>query len=366
MTIIARPMFQLRSLPIPMRWEVTRRNPHYYAWWQLARAEHRREAFGAPEDALLRQAAVPILGMIGVSGEPPDPATSFDALGADELERGWLSGAVHPVSMRGLAAILLAALPKETLGHLGLLFVEASCDDVNGRPPRKIESMQRLTTVGHPGLDDYPNEPFVSINPAASERKIGEAVDQLLKQWKDQRGLDERRDRSDKYDEYLQVWDLREGWSNGAYDRGAEKTFQEIRSLTKRSPSTLNNQYCRAFELIVGRPYSRELWLQLFGPIKLSDMIGAGNARTRRPTASPTMRPVPDSVVSAANESTGTATVVEAAESTDDAGYIVLLDDIMSMINRGRSDAEISNELDLPQDAVAYVRRRGDVTSLRP
>lgn len=226
--------------------------------------------------------------------------------------------------------------------------------------------MQRLTTVAHPGLDDYPDEPFVSVNPAASERKIGEAIDQLLKQWKDQRGLDERRERIDKYDEYLQVWDLREGWRDGVYDRGAEQTFKEIQRSTKRSLSTLNNQYCRAFELIVGRPYTRELWFQLIGPIKLADVMGLGMARTRRPTTSPTPRPVPDSVVSAANESIGTATVVEAAEATDDTGYIALLDDIKSMINLGRTDAEISNELDLPQDAVAYVRGRGDDLSLRP
>ena len=233
MTIIARPMFQLRSLPIPMRWEVTRRNPHYYAWWKLARAEHRRETLGAPEDVLLRQAAIPILGMIGVSGEPPDPATSFDALGADELERGWLSGAVHPVSMRGLSAILLAGLPKQTLGQLGMIFLTAACDDLDGQPPKSIEAMQLLTTQTWPGLDDFPDEPFVSINPAASERKIGEAIDQLLKQWKDQRGLDERRERVDKYDEYLQVWDLREGWRDGVYDRvrranlSGDPTFDE-------------------------------------------------------------------------------------------------------------------------------------------
>jgi hypothetical protein len=40
--------------------------------------------------------------------------------------------------------------------------------------------MQQLTTIDMPGLDDFPNEPFVSINPAASERKIGAAIGALL------------------------------------------------------------------------------------------------------------------------------------------------------------------------------------------
>lgn len=366
MSIVARSMFQLRSLPIPMRWEVTRRNPYYCTGWKLARAEHRKEIIASPEDAILRPAAVMVLGRIGVSGEPPDPATPFSALGAEDLKRGWLSGAVHPITMRGLAAILLAALPKQTAGQLGMIFLEAACEDVENRPPKKIESMQRLTTESWPGLDDFPNEPFVSINPAASERKIGEAIDQLLKQWKGERGLDERRERTDKYEEYLEVWDLREGWHNGVYDRGTEQTFAEIAAATKRSISTLCNQYCRAFELIVGQPYSRELWLQLFGPIKLTDILGAGMARTRRPTASPTRRPVPESVVSSSAAESSNPSVVATVESRDDAGYQQLLADLTTMLELGRTDAQICEELDVAPDAVVYLRQRGDVSSLRP
>jgi hypothetical protein len=368
MDVIARPPFQLRSLPIPMRWEVTRRNPYYYVWWKLAKAEHRGEVIASPEDALLRQAAIPILGMIGVSGEPPDPATLFSELGADDLERGWRSGAVHPVTMRGLAAILLAALPKETLAPLGRLFLSAACEDVEDQPPRDIEAMQRLMTDACPGLDNYPDEPIVSINPAASERKIGEAINLLLREWKNQRELTERRDRSEKHEEYLEVWDLREGWRNGLYERRDELTLLEIAEITKRSLSTLNNQYCRAFDLIVGRPYSRELWFQLFGAIKLSDLIGAGVPRTRRPLTSPTPRPVPESVVSPVSDdaTSRTTTVVGCVEAGDDAGYLLLLNDIASMIERARSDEQISAELDLPADVVSYLRDRGDMSSLRP
>ncbi|HEX4146458.1 MAG TPA: hypothetical protein VHY91_23350 [Pirellulales bacterium] len=180
MEIIARPTFQLRSLPVAMRWEVTRRNPYYFVWWTLARDEHRKRLITSPEAGLLRQAAIPILAMIGVSGEPPDPASTFAELGAEDLARGWLSGAVHPVSMRGLAAILLGALPKETLARLRSIFGMAADEDADNETPRKLEAMQQLTTIDMPGLDDFPNEPFVSINPAASERKIGAAIGALL------------------------------------------------------------------------------------------------------------------------------------------------------------------------------------------
>jgi hypothetical protein len=368
MSVIARPPFQLRSLPIPTRWEVTRRNPYYYLWWKWARAEHRRDVIASPKDAIYRQAAIPVLGLIGVSGEPPDPATAFPELGAEDLESGWLSGAVHPVTMRGLAAILIAGLPKDTLRQLGRTLITAGGDDVEDSPPKKIEAMQALTTANWPGLESFPNEPFVSVNPAASERKITEAIDQLLKEWKNQRGLEERRERTDKYDEYLQVWDMREGWSEGVYDRRTERTFTEIAATTKRSVSTLNNQYCRAFELITGHPYSRELWVAMFGPIKIAYVVSAGMSRTQRPMRSPVPRPVPESVISpeANDDSRSTSSIIGSAEAGNDVGYMQLIDDVRTMLNRGRSDAQISEELNLPLDAIAYLRARGDVDSLRP
>ena len=132
---LARPQFQLRMLPLRMRWEVTRRHPEYFINWALARAEHRGEISETEIDNVLRQAAIVKLGMIGVSGEPPDPATPFDDLGSDELELGWLSVAVHPLTTRGMAAILLAVLPKETLGKLGMVFLTAACDDKENQPP---------------------------------------------------------------------------------------------------------------------------------------------------------------------------------------------------------------------------------------
>lgn len=210
--VLPRPVFQLRSLPIAYRWEVSRRHPYYQMWWQPARAKHRNHEVQVPAEEFLRQAAVVILAAIGVTGEPPDPSTEFSELESDELNQAWLTGALHPISFRGMAGALLAALPKEALGHVGMLMVEASCDDVEGEPPKKIASMLSLTTLDKPGLDDYADEPLVSINPAASTRQLREALETLLPEWKEDRGLVEQRSRADKYDAYLRVWDLREGW----------------------------------------------------------------------------------------------------------------------------------------------------------
>lgn len=351
-----------------MRWEVTRRNPYYYVWWKLARAEHRGHPIEQPEDADLRQGAIAILWMIGVNGEPPDPATSFADLGEGDLANGWLSGAVHPVTMRGIAGILLAALPTDTLGHLGRIFLHAGNDDPDEESSKRQEALQQLTTANHSGLDDVLDEPIVSIDPTASERKIGDAMDLLLKQWKQARGLGDNRSRTDKFDEYLEVWDLREVWREGVYHREFEQTVREIAASTRRSTSTLNSQYGRAFELITGTAYSRELWLKMFGPIKLSDLIGLGVARTRRPHVSQSPRDVPNSVVSGGGTDSPSSTnsIVDRAQGADDADYNCLLDDIQSLMAQGRSEAEIAEELGIPLEAATCVVRLGDLSSLRP
>ena len=96
--IVSRPPFQLRSLPIRYRWEVTRRHPYYQNFWLIARAHHRREPIDHAVDELFGQVVVLIFEAIGVTGEPPDPGTEFAELGEADLQSGWLSGAVHPIT----------------------------------------------------------------------------------------------------------------------------------------------------------------------------------------------------------------------------------------------------------------------------
>jgi hypothetical protein len=301
--------------------------------------------------------------VIGVSGEPPDPATEFATLDSGSLKSAWLSGAIHPISLRGLVGLLLAFLPKETLGDIGSLFTNASSDDDDEREPQ-MEALVGLSTLAAPGLDEFPNEPIVSINPAASGRQIEEAATNLLKEWKTERGLSEQRDRSDKYAEYLQVWDMREGWRGGSYDRSIERTLEDIAAELKLSPSTVNNHYRRAFELIVGYPYSPDLWRRFFGILKLSELGGAilGTVSRRRPLKSPTRRPVPETIVTpAGDDSDEPGIATSGAECSDEAEYSDLLSDISSLIDLGRNDQQIVAELDLTESAlpaIAYLRGR--------
>jgi hypothetical protein len=109
---LGRPLFQLRSLPIPMRWEVTRRHSYYQIFWKSAAAHYQGRPASSEVEEFLRQAAVTCLAAIGVTAEPPDPAREYGELESAGLEAAWLSGAVHPISLRGMAALLIASLQK--------------------------------------------------------------------------------------------------------------------------------------------------------------------------------------------------------------------------------------------------------------
>jgi hypothetical protein len=307
-----------------------------------------------------------------VSGEPPDPATNFEQLGAEQLKTGWLSGAVHPITIRGLAALLITGLPKETLGRLGLYFCEASCEDKEDRPPRKISVLNELMLADSPKLDTYFDEPIVSVNPAASGRQITEAIQSLTRVWKAERGLAEKRDRSDKYVDYLRAWDLREGWTGDGYDRSQEHTLKEVAEELQTSIDTVQHHYRNAFSLIVGSEYSPELWVRMMGLLKLSEIFGSevGRVSRRRPLRSPVRRKeVPEGVLRGRSHEDGSpcGPVTSAPCSNLGVDASQLVAKILPLIKQGVTDQAIVKELNVSDkaiEAIAYIRTRPDEFSL--
>src|SRR5690349_1899833 len=110
--IVTRSPTILMDLPVAMRWEVTRRHPYYLRFWELARQHHQQPATD-PHQRDLEEAAVLILLAIGVHGEPPPPGAGVESLGGGQLSSAWESGAVAPISLRGLIGLLLASLPLD-------------------------------------------------------------------------------------------------------------------------------------------------------------------------------------------------------------------------------------------------------------
>tara|TARA_R110002049_G_C9151648_1_gene560320 strand:+ start:226 stop:1413 length:1188 start_codon:yes stop_codon:yes gene_type:complete len=343
---IKREPFQLRSLSIPMRWEVTRRHPFYQRLWKHSADFHRKENTPTdPFEQLKQKSADELLSLIGVYGEPPDPRTPFSKLGESELNNAWLSGAVHPITLRGMAGLLLATLPKDTLGKLGLYLIEAGCDDSDFEESNRRKSSYKLQALECETLDSYPTEPLVSVNPAASQRQISEAIKNLHGQWKNERELKEQRDRSDKNKTYLEIWDLREGFSEeGAYDISEEQKISEIAEVVGSSISTVSNHYRSAFEMIIGKPYSPELWWNTIGVFKLSKFDLKHNILSQiRPRKSRTPRPVSESRLGLGIDSLKQTHVQKKHEYT----LHDLIMDISSLIDQGLSDDEIQSNLEI-------------------
>lgn len=359
---VARPPFQLRSLPVSQRWEVTRRHPYYLMFWEMGSRFLRGESTDDPRMALMGPAAVVFLNAIGVSGEPPDPALPFSQLGGDGLHPAWLSGAVHPISFRGMSGLILAGLPKTTLMQLGVLLIEAAREDTEEGGSYLIEALLKLQRLDFPGLNEFPDEPLVSVNPAASGRTISTAMGDLLKDWKTERQLIEQRDRSDKYAQYLNVWDRREGWTGSDYDPKTEQTFAEIAATMHESSSTIGKHYGKAFEMITGHKYRPGLWYRIFMCYKCG-LFGFEDAPVsrRRPAKSPTRNPVPESRLGIAPENLQTGRGGEARSPNQE--LLDLMLDVTELIQKGKSDAEILDVCEVDNrpagtQLIHYLRRR--------
>ncbi|WP_417390481.1 hypothetical protein [Gimesia sp.] len=348
---LPRPQYQLRSLPPNMRWEVTRRHPIYQNFWNdvsLVYAtdpqeqQYRRE-MGAARDALL--------ALIGFSGSPISPATEFHKLAPESLP-SFMSGTVHPISFRGLAGLLLAYLPRDIIQQIAELFQLDSSNDES-----QIESLLRLREIQAPILDQYPDELILSVSPTASVRNLNDDIGTAIDNFRNQRNITPRRNREDLYPSYLQVWDLREGWENGRYESGHERTMADIASELQQPLTTINNWYRRAFELVSGHPYSPELWFQLFGPLKFYDqdgMLELGEIILRRPRRSPIPREVDESAISS-EESGG----ILAQQSTEDnVDFSDMQMDLRRLLSANLTDEQVGKRIGTDRvDLIAEYRR---------
>lgn len=204
----------------------------------------------------------------------------------------------------------------------------------------------RLPSLDHSALDSFPDAPFVSINPAASERQVIAALNPLMKQWKAERGLSQKRDRSENFEQFLRVWDLREGWNAGRYDRQAS-TLQAVAAELDLPLGTITKQYRRAFELITGHRYSPQAWVSFFGVLKLSAFaaVQGDSVSRRRPLVSPITREVPESRLRGpGNDSPGVTQNVSVSAESD---AQPLVDQIIALIKAGETDDTILERTEL-------------------
>ncbi len=352
--LVSRHQWQLRMLPPKWRWEAVRRHPYYQTFWRPAN-DHFQQRELEPKHLEIgtykRQAAVSVLQIVGVTAVAPDPALEFEQLDQDGEQAGWLSGAVHPITFLGMVGQMMATMPAETLTLIGNVLTEAGHFE---EPGMRSPSFMRLQCSDDPALASYPDLPIVSICPASSQREITRCLIELQKGWQARCGIEDKRVNLEKLPKYFEVFDLREGWSQGSYRQASELRFEEICAQLNCPISTAHNFYRNAFLQVVGQPFTSPLWARVFGPSKLSQLLAPGN-----PGRVVRRRPLQQrSPVAAPETRVGVNVAMEPAHYDRSAQQIA---QIQELIRAGMSDQEICDTLEMEDEilrGIAELRRR--------
>lgn len=365
-TLRFRPVGWINQLPVKYRWEFTKRHPYYLTFWKLVHLNHSNQLQGEVQQLLGRIATLVLLN-IGVSGDPPPPDAGEEALQTRQIGKAYLAGAVAPMTYRAMAGMMMKDCSKPTLIKLAnYLAYQAGCESSE----LHLDHMAKLMKDDDSELDRIPNRPILGINLEAPQRAIVEAVNQQVKQWKNEQGIKERRRRAEKLPAYLKVWDQREGWAGDRYDIKKERSFVDIARKTGQKQSTVVNQYLSAFKLISGHEYSFENWARLFIVEKMYDLQAQSALRRRvveRREKGMSVTPIPAGFVDRVTKDEDgrpdrsglMANVADKIDHIDDADTIM---DIECMIEKGCCNDEIAKKLEIPldqiDDLVDYVRGR--------
>jgi hypothetical protein len=289
---------EIENLPPKYKWEVLRRHPHYIRDWRLATLY-----WATPPDSPIRNdkdwpdveaAAVRMHQLTGWSDRDyPDPARGADELGGGFLERQAGEENAKTLTARHAIESIIWTVPPELLREVGRIFLGEGiespqalvrCGTPDGRDvTHQYLQTKALTRITSPALDaEVPGHLVVNLD--APLRGISEQVVSIVKAEKGRRGLKEKRPRPDLVESYLQVWDVREGWSNGKYDGRQEKPLRLVAQQVQRHLRTVEAQYRQAFGLIVGTDYRPQEWHLKIGRHKWpwSKYKGWRNAKPRR------------------------------------------------------------------------------------
>jgi hypothetical protein len=378
--IVRRPEGQLRDYPIDLRWELTRRHPYYLLFWETASRYRRNELSDHPGAEWVGMLAAVMLGMIGVHGEPISPASNAEALREGNYDLSFLTGTVQPITMRALVAMLLSALPTHEQRAVSMLLSMASddehkveADDENRTTQKRLAQMQ-LLKVTSKALDSTAEVPLFFVHLGASQRSILRDMEYQVRAWKKKLNIGTCKVQTEKLSDYLAVWDLRDGWTGGGYDRARELTFKAVTErLNTGSISTTANRYRHAFQMITGHEFLPELWWRIFGPLQFStaaaNPAAVSSAPLRRHFRSPAPRPVPDSTVTPVaqqHESRASGLVESGAAVTDDFEWRDFVSDMRELIKKGFSDDLIAENMELrdPRIVAAFRSRIADFDSI--
>jgi hypothetical protein len=378
--LVYRPAGQLHDYPIDVRWEVSRRHPYYLGFWELASRYWRNELSDHSGDEWLGKLAAVMLQTIGIHGEPISPNSDAKALSEGDYDLSFLTGSVQPVTMRAIVTMLLSALPTREQQAVSKLLSMASDDehrvekDDESRTLQKYNAQMELLKIPSKALDSTPASPLFLVHLGASLRSIVRDTQSQVRAWKKKRNIGTCKVHTEILTEYLRVWDMREGWMGSGYDRSRELSLAKVTTRLKTGAiSTTANRYRSAFQMISGHKFSPELWWRLFGPLQFPelcvDSTAVLSAPLRRRLRSPVPRPAPESMVSPRrkeDESQASGVVECGATARDDVDLRILVMDLEELVDKGLSDEDIADKLELsdPRSVADFRSRIADLRSL--
>lgn len=355
--ILTRPAGQLRALPVRYRWEVTRRHPYYL---MVFMDDFKNSPFGdvnANQWPLIKLA---LLGAIGVSGPIVPPDTSFEDLRsqAGQSPPAWLFSSVQPLSMRGLVGLLLTHLSPDSRRKIAESF-RLSVEGAEDQTKSRFQALLHLKSLECADLDTFADQPIVAVSPVHTVNAVMTDIRCFLDDWRERHGLEEQRVRVDKFEEYLAVWDAREGWTGSGYTIGETVRMIEVAKQLGIPQSTAMNQYRAAFELITGNSYSSTRWVQICGPLKFPNdvMVDISQANMRRRLLPRGARPpVPESNLTG-KKNRSSITGQSPASNNCAIEMWEILEDFQTLQKQGRSNESIAKELGMRPDSVKLLRK---------
>lgn len=349
--MLQRPQEHLDSLSMKLKGETTRRHPIYLWLWETWEVFHRNFGDQAETQFLDFAGCQWAWLMLGVNGIPTDPATDFDSFTADTDHPIWLKRSARPATYRLLAQILLSKLGADGLKVLSTLLFNASKTEKDTE--ERNRKLLMLSSCDWREFDDLVDFPLLIYNPRAPSKEFQSDLTKLRIEARESLGLQERRINEEKLLGYLNVWDLREGWSAGRYDRNAGQSIASI--AQKPGPETRNAKYAyrQAFELISGHSYSFDHWLRLMGLVHFSVLFGdqVNPLSHRRLRQSATLRGIDDTTLSDDHQSV-LQNLSGGQVDLDTAG---LIERIRGLVCEGKADAEILGELELEENALPAI-----------
>jgi hypothetical protein len=353
----------IELLPPSYDWEFTRRHPYYVQYQPLAalysgfagvgaQGVVQSDLWGKAEKAA---AILRALGCLGPYMHPSHDARQLRWLRANHLP--FSNQQAHPVSYIYLAARLLVDLPKEARQQVGRILAGEPWETKGGRPigDNLAAGLAALQAIRDPVVD-CPLPDLLFISPEASEKGVADTVRLVLAHSKSQTDAPVKRRHSElQLDEYLQVWDLREGWANGQYDWKVTKRFRDIAIETGTPEGSVKNRYRAAFRYITGHEYTPDLFAVLFGPLACHQSKWAGWRKSKQRGAEVGSPKLVATSAKAVDEEGRNASVLDqqTATSFDPIAMIELKTDILELVRRGRSAEQIAAELEIAHGDVA-------------